>query len=55
MTLVRNAMWRGREETFIFNGGEGAGGIRRVAPKVYDNPALQKKFFGRPFFCASTY
>ena len=48
VTLVRNAMWREREGTFIFNGGEGAGGIRRVAPKVYDNPTLQKKFSGWP-------
>ena len=35
--------------SFIFNGGEGAGGIRRVAPVVYDDPPLHKKFFS--FFC----
>ena len=29
----------------IFNGGEGAGGIRRVAPVVYDDPLFIKIFF----------
>ena len=33
---------------FIFNGGEGAGGIRRVAPVVYDGPPLHKKLFSFP-------
>ena len=32
MTLIRNAIWGGGRGPFIFNGGEGTGGIRRVAP-----------------------
>ena len=31
--------------SFIFNDGEGAGVIRWVAPVVYDDPPLHKKFF----------
>ena len=48
VTLMREAIWRGRGGPFIFNLGEGAGGIRRVAPVGYDDHPLHKKVFGRP-------
>ena len=51
VTLMRNAIWGGGgRRPFIFNGGEGTGGIRRVAPVVYDEPPLHKRVFGRPPF-----
>ena len=38
----------GERGPFIFNLGEGAGGIRRVAPVGYDDHPLHKKVFGHP-------
>ena len=50
VTLMRNAIWRGRRGPFIFNLGEGAGGIRQAALVGYDDPPLHKRVFGQPPF-----
>jgi len=55
VTLMRNAIWRGRRGPFIFNGGEGAGGIRQVAPVGYHDPPLHKKSFWTPPLCVPNY
>ena len=51
VTLMRNALWRGRRGPFIFNGGEGTGGIRRIALVGYDDPLFTKKFLDGPPLC----
>ena len=55
VTLMRNAIWRGRRGPFIFNLGEGADGIRQVAPVGYGDSPLHKKVFGRPPLCVPNY
>lgn len=38
----------GEKGTVHFNLGEGAGGIRQVAPVGFDDPPLHKTVFGQP-------